>query len=170
VDTISDSDGLARAYQHGDFYIHGTTMYVAGSHTAKDWYDDFTKIPVWGDLRESTRYQEALKAFRESNVKIDTLVGHSLGGSVVLEMQKNFEGLKTRTYGAPVFNPMGGEEPVDRYRNWFDPSSVFDRSAERSFKTNPFNSYNLTHDYRNIGGRFNDTQILQNNDDGKMML
>ena len=58
---ITDKDGLERAYQSGDYFIHGDTMYVAGSHTAKDWYDDFTKIPVWGDLRNSTRYEAADK-------------------------------------------------------------------------------------------------------------
>ena len=44
-----------------NYFIHGKTMYIAGSHTAKDWYDDVTKIPDWGDLRQSTRYQAAEK-------------------------------------------------------------------------------------------------------------
>ena len=35
---ITDAQGLERAYQHGDYYIHGGTMYITGSHTAKDWY------------------------------------------------------------------------------------------------------------------------------------
>ena len=39
-------------------------MYVAGSHTDQDWYDDFTKVPNWGDLRDSVRYQEAEKALK----------------------------------------------------------------------------------------------------------
>ena len=163
VETISDADGLERAYKHGDYFIHGKTMYVAGSHTAKDWFDDFTKVPFYGDLRESTRYQNALQGFKE-NPGIDTLVGHSLGGSVVLEMQKNIDRLKTRTYGAPVFNPTGGESHVERYRNWFDPFFIFDRSANRSVKTNPFDSFSFTHDYSNIGKRREDIQILQNND------
>ena len=57
TDEITDAQGLERAYQHGDYYLHGDTMYITGSHTARDWYDDVTKIPVWGDLRDSTRYQ-----------------------------------------------------------------------------------------------------------------
>ena len=48
-DEITDAQGLERAYQHGDYYIYGDTMYIAGSHTAKDWYDEITKLPVWGD-------------------------------------------------------------------------------------------------------------------------
>ena len=59
---IADAQGLERAYQHGDYYIHGDTMCIAGSYTAKDWYDDVTKMPGWGDLRNATRYQAARDA------------------------------------------------------------------------------------------------------------
>ena len=44
--TIADKEALKRAYQQGDYFIHGDTMYVAGSHTGKDWYDDFTKFQI----------------------------------------------------------------------------------------------------------------------------
>ena len=56
---MTEAEGLERAYAHGDYFIHGNTMYIAGSHTGKDWYGDVTKVPNWGDLRESTRYQAA---------------------------------------------------------------------------------------------------------------
>ena len=55
-------------------------MYIAGSHTAKDWYDDVTKVPDWGDLRQSTRYQAVEKALKE-NPQVNRVIGHSLGGS-----------------------------------------------------------------------------------------
>ncbi len=82
-DEITDSEGLRKAYDQGDFYVHGKTMFIAGSHTKRDWFDDFTKIPFWGDLRESERYQRVQKEF-ERQAQIDTVVGHSLGGSVAL--------------------------------------------------------------------------------------
>ena len=88
TDEITDAQGLERAYQHGDYYIHSDRMYIAGSHTAKDWYDDVTKIPVWEDLRESTRCQ-AVKAALMENPQVKRTVGHSLGGSVALELDKN---------------------------------------------------------------------------------
>ena len=44
-ETMSDTEGLRIAYEHGDYYTHGKTIYIAGSHTARDWFDDFTKIP-----------------------------------------------------------------------------------------------------------------------------
>ena len=132
-DTISDSEGLQRAYAQGDYHIHGKTLFIAGSHTVRDWYDDFTKIPVWGDLKNSERYQKVLDVFRNRG-EIDTVVGHSLGGSVALEFQKNYPDRikKSRTYGAPVFDLLGSEsENVDRYRNWLDPVSVLDRGGEK---------------------------------------
>ena len=85
-DQITDSEGLQRAYAQGDYYVHGRTMFIAGSHTARDWFDDFTKVPAWGDLRESERYQKVLEEFKNKE-EIGTVVGHSLGGSVSLELQ-----------------------------------------------------------------------------------
>ena len=64
-DQITDSEGLQRAYTQGDYYVHGRTMFIAGSHTARDWFDDFTKVPAWGDLRNSERYQKVLSEFKQ---------------------------------------------------------------------------------------------------------
>ena len=83
---ISEAEGLEKAYAHDDYFIHGKTMYIAGSHTSKDWYDDVTKVPDWGDLRQSTRYQAAEKALKE-NPQVTHVVGHSLGGSVALQLE-----------------------------------------------------------------------------------
>ena len=94
-DQITDSEGLRRAYEHGDFYVHGKTMFIAGSHTARDWFDDITKVPAWGDLRNSERYQKVQTQF-ENQGQIDTVVGHSLGGSVSLELQKNYPDRKLK--------------------------------------------------------------------------
>jgi hypothetical protein len=57
-------------------------MFIAGSHTARDWFDDFTKVPAWGDLKNSERYQKVLQEFKNRN-EIDTVVGHSLGVPLV---------------------------------------------------------------------------------------
>ncbi len=46
---------------------------------------------------------------------------------------------------------LGSEsENVDRYRNWFDLVSIFDRGAEKSTKWNVLDSGSLTHDYSRI--------------------
>ena len=106
------------------------------------------------DLRNSERYQKAMEAFKNRG-EIDTVVGHSLGGSVSLEMQANFKDrvTKRRTYGAPVFNLLGSDsETSERYRHWLDPFSVLDRSGTKTEKRNPFDSVSLTHDYNDLGG------------------
>jgi len=87
AEPLEDREGLQRAYQQGDSYTRGDTMYVAGSHTARDWYDNFTKIPFWGDLRGSHRYKQADKMLN-ANPQVRNLAGHSLGGAVVHELQK----------------------------------------------------------------------------------
>ena len=87
--TITDAEGLARAYEQGDAYMHGKTLYIAGSHTARDWMDDLTRIPFWRPLFGGSKaihgYQMAQQAARAT--KPDTVVGHSLGGAVALQMQ-----------------------------------------------------------------------------------
>ncbi len=152
-EAIRDDEGLQRAYEQGDAYPHGDTLYIAGSHTAKDWYDDVTKIPFWGDLHNATRYQQADKALK-ANPNIKKVVGHSLGGAVALQLQRDHPNLTSRTYGAPVWDPLGEDGKVERYRNWGDPVSIFDRSTNKSVKANPFDSYSLTHDYSNIASKF----------------
>ena len=141
TDKITDAQGLERAYAAGDYYIHGNTMYIAGSHTAKDFYDDVTKIPVWGDLRNSSRYQAAHEALMQ-NPQVKIVIGHSSGSSVALELQKNYNHITSSwTYAAPVLDLTGREYgKVDRYRNWFDPISILDRSASRNIKWNLFGS------------------------------
>ena len=79
---------------------------------------------------------EALK----NRGEIDTVVGHSLGGSVTLEIHSNFkDGItKSRTYGAPVFNLLGSDsENAERYRHWLDPFSILDRSAKKTVTWTP---------------------------------
>ena len=172
--TITDAEGLRRAYKHGDYFINGDTMYIAGSHTMKDWYDDFTKVPFYGDLHDSTRYEKAREGLLD-NPQVKTVIGHSLGGSVALELQKNYKHIKkSRTYGAPVFDLLGKESNnVDRYRNWTDVVSILDRSAVKSIKWNPFESKSLTHDYGNIASNFTSSvtkPVASTNADGSISL
>ena len=129
-----DESGLEKAYADpsGVYYDPASsTEYVRGTTTLRDWYDDFTKVPFYGDLRESDRYQKADESYNDlihSGRPVDRVVGHSLGGSVALEMQKQHNIPKSRTFGAPVLDlfPKAGQ---DRYRHPLDPVSVLDRSA-----------------------------------------
>ena len=129
-----DEQGLVNAYNDmtstGVYYDPNTrTEYVKGSVTKRDWLDDFTKVPFWGDTRDSERYQQAESAYNDlqaSGHPVDRVVGHSLGGSVALQLQKDKHIPKSRTFGAPVFDLAGSGE---RYRHPLDPVSVLDRGA-----------------------------------------
>lgn len=135
-----DEQGLTDAYADktapGVSYDPKTrTEYVKGSVTARDWYDDVTKVPAWGDTRQSERYQQADKAYADligSGHAVDRVVGHSLGGSVALQMQKDHFIPQSRTFGAPVVDLKPFDRyytKAERYRHPLDPVSVFDRGA-----------------------------------------
>jgi len=133
-----DEEGMKKAYSDasypGVYYDQSTrTMYIKGTVDGQDWWDDFTKVPVWGNLQDSRRYKDAEFAYNDLLQKgfpIDRVVGHSLGGSVAIQQQKDKNIDFSRTFGAPVvdLNPLkrGTQE---RYRHLLDPVSIFDRGA-----------------------------------------
>ena len=97
----TDAEGEDRAYAQGDTYVEDDKLYIAGSHTLTDWFDDVTKIPQWqyvppglnvgidfmnswlgkkllgtGDLRQAERYKAGREALL-NNKKIDWVGGQS---------------------------------------------------------------------------------------------
>ena len=104
IEKITDKEGLHKAYEATDkLYSNGETLYIAGTSSLRDVWDDL-KIP-FHLTSQSDRYQHASK-FLDENKNIKQLVGHSLGGSVALELQGDMKDrkFKTNTYGAPVFS------------------------------------------------------------------
>ena len=86
----------------------------------------------------------------------------NLGGAAAIQLEKNHpeRDLKSITYNAPVWDPLGTGEPKVgnfRFSNNKDPASIFDRSAEKTqhpdwYKYRPA----FAHDYHNkeqAGGR-----------------
>jgi hypothetical protein len=137
----ADEKGLGEAYSNpkGTSYDPATkSLYVKGSSTAQDWVDDARLIP-FGDTAQSERYGQAMDAYRDLASRgkpVDRVVGHSLGGSVALEMQKNLarqgHQVASRTFGVPVmdlkpFHRYYGK--AERHRHPTDPVSIFDRGA-----------------------------------------
>ena len=78
-------------------------------------------------------------------------MGHSLAGSVILEKQKYQPNLETITYNAPVLQ-LSSMPQGQRYRNTYDPVSMFDRGA-KSINTgslfNPFYSHSYSSNPKN---------------------
>lgn len=128
-----DRQYLDKAYsKQKGLYQKGNTLYVAGTKSLTDVLDD-TLIPLQ-KTEMSHRYHDAL-AHLKKHPDVERVVGHSLGGAVALQLDKDKPygvGYKTRTYGAPVFDMEGirGE----RYRNPGDPVSIFDIGAHGSEK------------------------------------
>ena len=133
-------DAYANAYGQGTAYDPATkTLYIKGSSTSTDWAEDATMIP-FGRTGESERYQQAMKAYDDllyRGNEVKRVVGHSLGGSVALQMQKDLAKknvkVDSRTFGAPVDDktPFGRYfTKAERYRHPADPVSVLDRTAQ----------------------------------------
>ena len=139
---ITDKAGLDKATAaHDKVYVHGNTMYVAGTSSLRDVWDDF-KIP-FGKTAHTQRYKDA-DALLAKNPHVSNLVGHSLGGAAVLELQKNHgdKTFKTSTYAAPVMSRTTPDNVNNkRYRNYGDFISIFDRGAESRVKGDVLESY-----------------------------
>ena len=129
IEPITDKEGLEKAYgRESKVYTNGDTLYIAGTSSIQDIWDDL-KIP-FNQTDKSLRYKNAAAALK-ANRDIVNVVGHSLGGSVALELQKNFpeRNFKSNTYGAPVLSITPAE---NRFRNYFDPVSFLDQGAVNS--------------------------------------
>ena len=139
---LTDKAGLDKATAARDkVYVHGNTMYVAGTSSLRDVWDDF-KIP-FGKTAHTQRYKDA-DALLAKNPHVSNLVGHSLGGAAVLELQKNHgdKTFKTNTYGAPTMTLKSPDNKDNhRYRNYGDPISFFDRGAESHVKASAVKHY-----------------------------
>jgi hypothetical protein len=105
TDSISDAEGLKRAYAaDSGLYSFNDRLYIAGTKSLSDIKDDITKIPAWGDSRSIQRYQDATEYLKQ-HPNITEVSGHSLGGSVALQLQKDNDQIQhTRTYGAPALD------------------------------------------------------------------
>jgi len=117
----ADQVGLDTAYQQTNgIFVVANTMYIAGTKSPRDVMDDLL-IP-FSQTQHSSRFQEAEKRLTP---KITRVVGHSLGGSVALELAKKHS-LSSEVYGTPVFS---ASESSTRHRHDWDPISIFDRGA-----------------------------------------
>ena len=119
--------GLDSAYKSfNKLSIKDDTMFVAGTSNLRDVWDDL-KLPFYL-TRYTKRYQDADNLLK-SNPQVKKLVGHSLAGSVSLELQKQHPNrdFDITTYGAPVVQ-MGGQKHK-RFRKSGDLISSLDDGA-----------------------------------------
>ena len=78
------------------------------------------------------KYKNAENILR-NNSQVDTWIGHSAGGTTVLELNKNYNNkYKTRTYSAPVFDIFKNNSVNDnnlRFKTQGDVVATFDKNA-----------------------------------------
>jgi pimeloyl-ACP methyl ester carboxylesterase len=134
--------GLAYASDDG-LASDGYSVFVAGTRTLADWARN-PRIPL-GLTSTLPRYEALRTAVSSSGAfkRAHRLVGHSMGGSVVLQLAKDRPSqFVTETYGAPVFSFSSSER---RHRDLFDPVSILDFGADSRHFTIPHSykgSYN----------------------------
>jgi len=123
--------GLAKAYQSNkSTYVDGDTMYIAGTKTAKKWYDDFIKL-LFHLTKNADRYKDAENALR-ANPQVKNLVAHSLGSSVAVELtkQNEYKNLELKALYASPFIDSGSKTHENRYRHSWDLISMLDRGSK----------------------------------------
>ena len=151
---ISDQEGLNKAYNTEDGLFEDTntnTLFIAGTRNLKD-VSQWEKIPRF-KTKESDIYNRA-KKYLDEHPHITNLVGHSYGGSTALQFPKDDNKYQTRTYGAPVFDPIPRNpwHKPQRYCNKLDPVCITDLGAEKAqsiniFIPNPHSYYNTSTHY-----------------------
>ena len=110
---MSDEEGLKRAYDSPNrYYQHRNKLFVAGTKDfPQDHLDDLT-LPYGNTLNLTKRGNDVEAYYRNHMTEIDTVIGHSLGGSVSLALEEKYRddkidipgvGIKqVKTFGAPV--------------------------------------------------------------------
>ena len=118
--------GLQKAYDSpNNIYIEDDNMFIAGTKTWGDVFQDWIKLPL-GSTNRTQRYQDADKALQR-NPQVHNVVGHSLGASVALELEKrNPELYVHAVYGTPA---VSSTRTNNRFKHPYDPVAVFDSSA-----------------------------------------
>ena len=107
---ITDEEGLKRAYDTKDgLYQHYKKLFIAGTKDFPQDHVDDLKLP-FGDTLDQTKRGRDADTYYRCHHEIDTVIGHSLGGSVSLALEKKYkkEGnnpygiIQSKTFGAPV--------------------------------------------------------------------
>jgi hypothetical protein len=132
VAELNDSQGLERAYNAtSKIFRNRDTLYIAGTSSLGD-VMEWPDIPLH-KVPQTTRYKTARRYLDSIEGKgIPRLVGHSLGGSVGLELSKDFN-IPATTYGAPVVDliPRNPFHRPHRYACKFDPVAITDFGAKK---------------------------------------
>ena len=108
---ISDEEGLKRAYEAKDgLYQHYNKLFIAGTKDFPQDHIDDLKLPFDDTLNKTKRGRDADAYYRSHSSEIDVVIGHSLGASVGLALEKAYKKqdgnpygiVQSKTFGAPT--------------------------------------------------------------------
>jgi len=128
------------------YYPDSNTMVISGSHNINDAITDLT-IPL-NMLQQTKRYEEADNMYQK--YKPSTIIAHSLGGAIALDIQQRYNDKKTdfQVYNVPTIRQKNFfPSNVHDYSRHGDIISVFDSAAVRDpkkYDVNPF----IAHSYK----------------------
>ena len=131
---ITDEEGLKQAYESKDgLHQHYNKLLIAGTRDFPTDHIDDLKLPFDGTLNQTKRGRDA-DAYHRSHHEIDPVIGHSLGGSVSLALEKKYnkEGnnpygiVQSKTFGAPAIPGNCPSTGPNRIRWAGDPISALD--------------------------------------------
>ena len=131
-----NEEGLDFAYMNKDNYLHSNdeTLFIAGTQTGQDWYDNIKNIP-FGDITKNKRYKDADDHLK-NNPNINRLIGHSSGGNIALALQKNNpdKNYQVVTYGSPIvsLDPFKeNKNDIESFKHNGDPIASLDMYANK---------------------------------------
>ena len=154
---ITDEEGLNRAYNTRDgLYQHYNKLFISGTKDSIDVVDDL-KWPFDDTFNKTKRGRDADKYYR-SHHEIDIVIGHSLGGSVALALEKQYkkEGnnpygiLQSKTFGSPTVSANFTNNNPNRIRYLGDPISALDFNATTVIPSIGFRWENSAHSYKGL--------------------
>ena len=135
MDSITDTEGLARAYHDPlGLYFHEAdeSLYLAGTKSVEDIARDWVRLPT-GRVSTTKRYKDAKYLISQLEHKPKRIIGHSLGASAAQELAEKM-GVEGRAYGTPAFDLLGalgvGKERTVRFKHPGDPVGALDRTAQ----------------------------------------
>ena len=155
---ISDEEGLKRAYDTQDgLYQHYNKLFIAGTKDFPQDHLDDLKLPFDDTLNKTKRGRDA-DAYYRSHHEIDTIIGHSLGGSVSLALENKYkkEGnnpygiVQSKTFGSPTVSTIFSGTSPNRIRWAGDPISAFDFGSTTVMPSFKQRLWNSAHSYSGL--------------------
>jgi len=123
---------LRRAYrEQSGVYVHGKTIYVAGTRDSSDVLTDISLLGTNLLMRSSSKYAHVAELLKTG--EFNAAVGHSLGGIILHDLHNSNLGFTARLYNTPQTTfTYGSKRGVTFYNGLFDPLTLFNAGSRHN--------------------------------------